>query len=83
MVAAVTGVVGMGAIGQFKDSDGRADDEVAEEAWNYHLARNDSVIVDLFQVRFLKSFYNSGGTLIVLRRSKIQSNGRGSIDITI
>ena len=35
---------------QLKDGDGRPDDEVAEEAWSYHQARNDSVIVDLFQV---------------------------------
>ena len=34
-----------------KDSDGRPDDEVAEEMWKYHKARNDSVIVDVCQVR--------------------------------
>lgn len=33
-----------------KDSDGRPDDEVAEEKWKYHKARNDSVIVDVCQV---------------------------------
>lgn len=33
-----------------KDSDGRPDDEVAEEMWKYHKARNDSVIVDVCQV---------------------------------
>lgn len=33
-----------------KDSDGRPDDEVAEECWSYHRARNDSIIVDKFQV---------------------------------
>ncbi|KAL3315184.1 Ubiquitin carboxyl-terminal hydrolase 15, partial [Cichlidogyrus casuarinus] len=31
-----------------KDADGRPDPEVAEEAWNMHKARNDSIIVDLF-----------------------------------
>jgi ubiquitin carboxyl-terminal hydrolase 15 len=33
-----------------KDGDGRPDEEVADEYWNYHLARNDSVIVDVCQV---------------------------------
>lgn len=38
---------------ELKDSDGRTDAEVAEEAWGYHLSRNRSIIVDLFhgQVR--------------------------------
>ncbi|AEE31532.1 ubiquitin-specific protease 11 [Arabidopsis thaliana] len=35
-----------------KDSDGRPDDEVAEEKWKYHKARNDSVIVDVFQGQY-------------------------------
>ena len=35
---------------ELKDSDSRPDDEVAEELWNYHKARNDSVIVDVCQV---------------------------------
>ncbi|CAH2035036.1 unnamed protein product [Thlaspi arvense] len=35
-----------------KDSDGRPDDEVAEEKWNYHKARNDSVIVDVCQGQY-------------------------------
>lgn len=30
------------------DSDGRPDEEVAQEAWDYHLSRNKSIIVDLF-----------------------------------
>lgn len=30
-----------------KDADGRPDDEVAEEYWRNHLARNDSIIVDV------------------------------------
>ena len=34
---------------EIKDADGRPDEEVADEAWDYHKARNNSVIVDLFQ----------------------------------
>jgi hypothetical protein len=33
-----------------KDADGPPDDEFAEECWSYHKARNDSIIVDKFQV---------------------------------
>ncbi|ELT99007.1 hypothetical protein CAPTEDRAFT_129894 [Capitella teleta] len=33
---------------ELKDSDGREDEEVAKEAWDNHLLRNRSVIVDLF-----------------------------------
>jgi ubiquitin C-terminal hydrolase len=33
-----------------KDSDDRPDEEFAEECWNNHKARNDSIIVDKFQV---------------------------------
>lgn len=33
-----------------KDSDGRPDEEVADEAWEMHKARNDSIIVDVCQV---------------------------------
>eukprot|EP00959_Pyramimonas_sp_CCMP1952_P412000 8633749-Pyramimonas_sp.AAC.2 len=36
----------------FEDSNGRPDDEVADQAWQYHKARNDSVIVDLFQGQY-------------------------------
>ncbi|CAN8314025.1 unnamed protein product [Cochlearia groenlandica] len=35
-----------------KDSDSRPDDEVAEELWKYHKARNDSVIVDVCQGQY-------------------------------
>ncbi|TVU03880.1 hypothetical protein EJB05_50566, partial [Eragrostis curvula] len=35
-----------------KDADGRPDDEVAEECWSYHRARNDSIIVDKFQGQY-------------------------------
>jgi hypothetical protein len=33
---------------EVKDSDGRPDEVVAEEAWAAHKARNDSIINDLF-----------------------------------
>lgn len=32
------------------DTDGRPDEEVADECWRYHKARNDSIIVDVCQV---------------------------------
>ncbi|PON42083.1 Ubiquitinyl hydrolase [Parasponia andersonii] len=35
-----------------KDADGRPDEEVAEEHWENHLARNDSIIVDLFHGQY-------------------------------
>jgi ubiquitin C-terminal hydrolase len=33
-----------------KDVEGHPDEEVAEEYWKNHLARNDSIIVDACQV---------------------------------
>ena len=33
-----------------KDADGRPDEEVADEYWANHTARNDSIIVDVCQV---------------------------------
>lgn len=33
-----------------KDGEGRPDEEVADEYWRNHLARNDSIIVDVCQV---------------------------------
>lgn len=33
-----------------KDGDGRADEDIADEYWQNHLARNDSIIVDVCQV---------------------------------
>lgn len=33
-----------------KDGDGRPDEEVADEYWRNHMARNDSIIVDVCQV---------------------------------
>ncbi|KAI3412465.1 Ubiquitin carboxyl-terminal hydrolase [Psidium guajava] len=35
-----------------KDTDGRPDEDVADEYWRYHLARNDSVIVDVCQGQY-------------------------------
>ncbi|KAI3453300.1 hypothetical protein Pfo_009963 [Paulownia fortunei] len=35
-----------------KDSDSRPDEEVADEFWRYHKARNDSVIVDICQGQY-------------------------------
>ncbi|CAK9184656.1 unnamed protein product [Ilex paraguariensis] len=35
-----------------KDGDGRPDEEVADEYWQNHLARNDSIIVDLCQGQY-------------------------------
>ncbi|CAK9167458.1 unnamed protein product [Ilex paraguariensis] len=35
-----------------KDSDGCPDEEVADEYWRYHKARNDSVIVDVCQGQY-------------------------------
>ncbi|XP_075430564.1 ubiquitin carboxyl-terminal hydrolase 19 isoform X2 [Ascaphus truei] len=34
------------------DSDGRPDEEVADEAWQRHKMRNDSFVVDLFQGQY-------------------------------
>lgn len=36
-----------------KDTDGRPDEEVADEYWANHIARNDSIIVDVCQVSFM------------------------------
>ncbi len=47
-----------------KDAEGRPDEEVAAEAWTNYRRRNDSVIVDAFQVRCvvcLQSLYAAGG----------------------
>ncbi|KAL5203880.1 hypothetical protein ABZP36_008751 [Zizania latifolia] len=35
-----------------KDADGRSDDEVADEYWANHIARNDSIIVDVCQGQY-------------------------------
>lgn len=36
-----------------RDADGRPDEEVADEYWANHTARNDSIIVDVCQVSML------------------------------
>ena len=37
---------------ELPDYDDMPDKEVAEHSWSYHKARNDSIIVDLFQGQF-------------------------------
>eukprot|EP00057_Strongylocentrotus_purpuratus_P021281 XP_011675755.1 PREDICTED: ubiquitin carboxyl-terminal hydrolase 4 isoform X2 [Strongylocentrotus purpuratus] len=37
---------------ELRDSDGRSDEVVADEAWSNHLKRNDSIIVDFFHGQF-------------------------------
>ncbi|XVF47045.1 hypothetical protein PTKIN_Ptkin03bG0077700 [Pterospermum kingtungense] len=37
---------------EVKDGEGRQDEEVADEYWQNHLARNDSIIVDVCQGQF-------------------------------
>lgn len=37
-----------------KDGDDRPDEEIADEYWNNHLARNDSIIVDVCQVNNIR-----------------------------
>ncbi|CAO3674104.1 unnamed protein product [Rhizopus stolonifer] len=37
---------------ELPDFDGKEDKEIAQCSWNYHRARNDSVIVDYFQGQF-------------------------------
>lgn len=37
---------------EVKDSDGRPDEEVANDYWKNHLARNDSIVVDICQGQY-------------------------------
>ncbi|CAN1277741.1 Ubiquitin carboxyl-terminal hydrolase 8 [Linum perenne] len=37
---------------EVKDAEGRPDTEVAAEYWSSHMARNDSIVVDLFQGQY-------------------------------
>ncbi|XP_021892460.1 ubiquitin carboxyl-terminal hydrolase 8-like isoform X2 [Carica papaya] len=37
---------------EVRDAEGRLDEEIAEEYWRNHLARNDSIIVDLYQGQY-------------------------------
>jgi ubiquitin C-terminal hydrolase len=34
------------------DNENKSEEEVAEEAWNKHLLRNESIITDLFHGQF-------------------------------
>lgn len=51
-----------------RDADGRPDEEVADEYWANHIARNDSIIVDVCQVCIilLITLSNSTGEMWVL-----------------
>lgn len=40
---------------EVKDDDNRPDYEIADEYWKNHLARNDSIIVDVCQVNILST----------------------------
>jgi ubiquitin C-terminal hydrolase len=37
---------------EMPDFDDMTDEEIAKQSWDYHKARNDSIIVDLFQGQF-------------------------------
>lgn len=40
-----------------KDAEDQPDEEVADEYWHYHLARNNSIIVDVCQVSAISSAF--------------------------
>ncbi|KAF3952305.1 hypothetical protein CMV_022127 [Castanea mollissima] len=42
-----------------RDADGRPDEEVADEYWANHIARNDSIIVDVCQVSITLIYFKS------------------------
>ncbi|XP_016652377.1 PREDICTED: ubiquitin carboxyl-terminal hydrolase 5-like [Prunus mume] len=42
---------------KFRDADGRPDEDVADEYWANHIARNDSIIVDVCQVSMSSKNY--------------------------
>lgn len=50
---------------EVKDGDGRPDEEVADEYWRNHLARNDSIIVDVCQVSDFILVYGHGYPLFL------------------
>ncbi|ORY94916.1 hypothetical protein BCR43DRAFT_442396 [Syncephalastrum racemosum] len=52
---------------ELPDFDDMADQEIAERSWSYHKARNDSIIVDLFQGQF---------------KSRLTCNECGKISVT-
>lgn len=51
---------------QAKEEDGRPDEEVADEYWENHLSRNDSIIVDLCQVFFILLAYSCSDGIFLL-----------------
>ncbi|KAL7226268.1 hypothetical protein ACSBR1_021398 [Camellia fascicularis] len=55
---------------EVKDGDGRPDEELADEYWQNHLARNDSIIVDVCQIynnRIIRYLGESGDSLSLIR----------------
>lgn len=58
---------------EVKDGDGRADEELADEYWRNHLARNDSIIVDVCQVRIFLIFVFCFHTLLAMLKSAQES----------
>ena len=55
---------------EVKDGDGRPDVEIADEYWQNHLARNDSIIVDVCQVSNLVFMYGNVSTTSIWVVSK-------------
>jgi ubiquitin carboxyl-terminal hydrolase 4/11/15 len=51
-----------------KDWSGEPDEEIADECWRNHKARNDSVIVDVCQVRKCYIFICFYGCIISVNR---------------
>lgn len=58
-----------------RDADGRPDEEVADEYWANHTARNDSIIVDVCQVSintvltiylYIEEFWSFGAALVLV-----------------
>lgn len=43
---------------EIKDADGQPDEEVADEHWQYHLSRNNSIIVDTCQVSITYFYFS-------------------------
>lgn len=60
---------------QERDNAGRPDSEVAAEAWSNYRARNDSVVVDHFQVR--RGLWRVCGFRVVSRVWGLECGGHG------
>lgn len=58
---------------ELPDFDDMPDEEIAERSWSYHKARNDSVIVDLFQGQFKSRLVcnECGKVSVICNHSKI------------